>query len=120
EPRALRSPIKLFRLPDIGAAARETERLEAHRLQRDIADEHHQVGPRDLAAVFLLDRPKQTARLVEVGVIRPGVQRREALLSGAGAAAAVGDAIGARRMPGETNEQSAVMAEVGRPPWLRV
>src|SRR5262249_15298261 len=118
EPGAFRAPVELFRLPDIGAAAREAERLEAHRLQRDIADKNHQVGPRNLASVFLLDRPQQAARLVEVGVLRPGVQGRKTLLSGAGASTAVGDAVGARRMPCEANEQSAIVAEISRPPRL--
>ena len=120
EPGAFGTPIELFRLPDIGAAAGETEGLEAHRLQRDVAGEDHQVGPGDLAAVFLLDRPQQAARLVEVGVIGPGVERREALLTGAGAAAAVGDAVGAGAVPGHADEQAAIVTEVGRPPFLRV
>ena len=71
EPRALGTPVELFRLPDVGAAAGETERLEAHRLERDVAGENHQVGPGDFPAVLLLDRPQQPARLVEVGVVRP-------------------------------------------------
>ena len=120
EPRALGTPVELFRLPDVGAAAGETEGLEAHRLQRDVAGEDHQVGPGELPAVLLLDRPQQPARLVEVGVVRPGVERREALLAGAGAAAAVGDAVGARGVPRHADHQSAVVAEVGRPPLLRV
>jgi hypothetical protein len=40
--------------------------------------------------------------------------------AGAGAATAIGDAVGARRVPGEADEQSAVVTEVGRPPGLRV
>ena len=48
------------------------------------------------------------------------VQRREALLSGAGAAAAVGDAVGARAVPRHADHQTAVVAEVGRPPLLRI
>ena len=120
QPRPLGTPVELFGLPDIGAAAGETERLEAHRLQRDVAGENHQVGPRDFPAVFLLDRPQQPARLVEVRVVRPAVQRREALLTGAGAAAAVGDAVRARGVPRHADHQAAVVAEVGRPPLLRV
>ena len=120
QPRALGTPEQLFGLPDVGAAAGETERLEAHRLQRDVAGEDHQVGPGDFPAVLLLDRPQQPARLVEVGVVRPRVERREALLAGAGAAAAVGDAVGARAVPRHADHQSAVVAEVGRPPLLRV
>ena len=120
EPCAFGAPIKLFGLPDVGAAAGETERLEAHRIERDVAGEDHQVGPGDFAAVFLLDRPQQPTCLVEIGIVRPGVQWREALLSGAGAAAAVGDAVRARAVPGHADEQSTIVAEVGRPPRLRV
>ena len=120
EPRALGTPVELFRLPDIGAAAGEAERLEAHGFKRDVAGENHQVGPRDFPAVLLLDRPQQPARLVEVGVVRPRVERCEALLAGARAAAAVGDAVGARAVPCHADHQAAVVAEVGRPPLLRI
>ena len=97
EPGLLLAPVDGFvRLPDIGAPAAEAECLEAHRLERDVAGEDHQVGPGDLPAVFLLDRPQEPARLVEVRIVRPRVERREALLAGAGAAAAVADAVGAR------------------------
>jgi len=56
------------------------------------------------------------SRLAFVG---PGVERREALLAGAGAAAAIGDAVGTGAVPGQAYEQAAIMAEVGRPPLLR-
>ena len=120
EPRPLGTPVELLGLPDVGAAAGEAEGLEAHRLEGDVAGENHQVGPGDFPAVLLLDRPQQPARLVEVRVVRPAVQRREALLAGAGAAAAVGDAVGARAVPRHADHQPAVVAEVGRPPLLRV
>src|SRR5262249_58725597 len=103
----LGTPVELLGLPDVGAAAGETEGLEAHRVERDVAGENHQVGPGELAAVLLLDRPQQPARLVEVGVVRPAVERREALLAAAGAAAAVGDAVGARTVPRHADHQSA-------------
>ncbi len=79
-----------------------------------------EVGPGNLAAVFLLDRPQQPARLVEVHVVRPAVERREPLLAVAGAAAAVADAVGAGAVPRHPDEQRPVVAEVGRPPLLRV
>ncbi len=120
EPGALGTPIEFFGLPHIGAAAGKAERLEAHRFQRDVAGENHEVGPGKLAAIFLLDRPQQAARLVEVCVIRPGVERRKALLTGAGAAAAVGDAVGAGAVPRHADEQPAIVTEVGRPPRLRI
>ena len=120
EPRALRTPEELLWLPDVRAAAGEAEGLEPHRLQSDVAGQNHQVGPGDFAAVLLLDRPQQPACLVEVRVVRPAVERREPLLSRAGAAAAVGDAVGARAVPRHADHQPAVVAEVGRPPFLRV
>src|SRR4029077_17025781 len=79
----------VVRLPDIRASAAEAEGLEAHRLQCNVACKNHQVGPGDLAAVFLLDRPQKPARLVEVGVVRPTVGWRKALLTGPRAATAV-------------------------------
>src|SRR5437868_2848387 len=33
EPRSFRTPVELFRFPDVSAAAGEAERLEAHRLE---------------------------------------------------------------------------------------
>ncbi len=121
EPRRFLAPIDvLVRLPDIGAAAAEAEGLEAHRLERDVAGEDQQVGPRDLLAVLLLDRPQQPARLVEIAVVRPAVQRRVALLAPAAAAAAIADAIGAGRVPRHADEQRSVVTEVRRPPRLRV
>ena len=119
QPRPLGTPVELFGLPDIGATAAETERLEAHRLQRDVSRENHKIGPGDFPAVFLLDRPQQPARLVEVGVVRPAIERRKALLTRAGAAAAIGDAVGARAVPGHADHQAAIVTEIGRPPFLR-
>src|ERR1035437_364441 len=115
KPGVLLAPVDGFvRLPDIWAPAAEAECLEAHRLERDVAGENHQVGPGDLAAVFLLDRPKQSARLVEVRIVRPRVERREALLAGAGAgaAAAIADAVRARAVPRHANEESTVVADI--------
>ena len=109
-----------LRLPDIRAPAAETERLEAHRLEGDIARQNHKVGPGDFAAVFLLDRPQQPARLVEVHVVRPAIDGRKALLAISGAAAAVADAVRAGAVPRHPNEQPTVMAKVGWPPILRV
>ena len=121
KPGVLLAPVHGFvGLPHIGAPAAEAERLEAHRLERDIAGEDHQVGPGNFPAVFLLDRPKQPARLVEVRVVRPGVERREALLAGAGAAASIADAVRARAVPRHANEEPAVVAEIRRPPVLAV
>src|SRR6185295_14483598 len=65
QPLVLRTPVDLGRLPHVRAPAGEAEGLEAHRLERDVAGEDHQVAPRQLLAVLLLDRPQQPARLVE-------------------------------------------------------
>ncbi len=120
QPLGLSAPVDLSRLPDVLAAAAEAEHLQAHRLHADVAREDHEVGPGDLPAVLLLDRPEQPARLVEVGVVGPTVQRREPLLAGAGTAAAVADPVGARAVPGHPDEERAVVAVVSRPPVLRV
>src|SRR5208337_1677570 len=105
QPLGFRAPVDvLFGLPHIRAPAAKTERLEAHRLEGDVARENHQVGPGDLPAVFLLDRPQQPARLVEVHVVRPTVERREALLARSGTAAAVADAVRAGAVPRHSNE----------------
>ncbi len=79
-----------------------------------------QVGPGDLPAIFLLDRPQEPARLVEIHVVRPAVEGRETLLAGPGAAAAVGDAVGAGAVPGHADEERSIVAEIGGPPCLRV
>ena len=119
EPGVLRAPEDLLRLPHVRPAEPEPEGRETHRLERAVAGEDEQVGPRDGGAVLLLDRPQQPARLVEVRVVGPAVQRGEALRAVAGAAAAVLDAVGARGVPAEPDEQRAVVAVVRRPPVLR-
>ena len=48
------------------------------------------------------------------------VEGREALLAAAGAAAPVGDAVGAGAVPRHADEEPAVVAEVRRPPILRI
>src|SRR5690606_6705718 len=111
EPRGLGTPVDVVvRLPRVDAAARETERLQAHRLERDVARQDHQVGPRDLLAVLLLHRPRQTTRFVEADVVRPAVERGEALLTTVGTAAAVTDPVGASAVPGHADHQRAVVA----------
>ena len=119
EPCVLRPPEGLLRLPDVLAPEAEAERLEPHRLQRDVAGEDEEVGPGELPAVALLDRPEQPARLVEADVVGPAVQRREALGALAAAAPAVRDAIRARGVPAHPDEERPVVAVVGRPPVLR-
>ena len=121
EPLALLAPVDVeLGLPGVGAAAGKAEGLEAHRLKRNVAGEDEQVGPGNPVAVFLLDRPKQAPGLVQVYVVRPGVERREALLALAAAAATIGNAIGAGAVPGHADEQRAIVPEIGWPPVLRV
>ncbi len=121
EPHPLGTPVHVvLGRPDVGAAAAEAERLETHRLEGPVAREDQQVGPRDLLAVLLLDRPQQAACLVEADVVGPAVQWGESLRAGTATAAAVGDAVGARRVPRHADEEPAVVAVVGGPPVLRV
>ena len=121
QPLLLGAPVDvLLRLPDVRAPAAEAEGLESHRFQRDVAGQDHEVGPRDLPAVLLLDRPEQPARLVEADVVGPAVDGREALLAGSRAPATVTGAIRARAVPGHADEQRPVVPEVRRPPLLRV
>ncbi len=121
QPLLLGAPVDvLLRLEDVRAPAAEAEGLEAHRLQGDVAGQDHEVGPGDLAAVLLLDRPEEAPRLVEAHVVGPAVDGREALLAGSGAAAAVTGAIRAGAVPCHADEQGPVVAEVRRPPVLRV
>ncbi len=118
EPGTLRSPVDVLGFPDIRAAAGEPEGLEPHRLEGDVAGQHDQVGPRELAAVLLLDRPEQPAGLVDVGVVGPAAEGRETDLTRTGAAPAVMDAVGARTVPRHADEEAAIVAEVRRPPVL--
>ena len=119
EPLLLGAPIDRIRLPRVRTAAAEAQGLEAHLLERNIARQHHEVAPREPAAILLLDRPEQAPRLVEIGVVRPRIERLEALLAARTAAAPVDRAIGARAVPGHADEERAIVAIVRRPPRLR-
>ena len=119
EPGVLGTPEDLLGLQDVLAPEAEAERPEAHRLQGAVAGEDQQVGPGDLLAVLLLDRPEQPAGLVQVAVVRPAVERGEALRAVAAATATVLDAVGAGGVPAHPDEQRPVVTVVGRPPVLR-
>src|SRR5258708_9634261 len=112
QPLALSPPVKLIGLPDILAPAAKAEGFEAHRLQRDVTGENHEIGPGDFPARLLLYRPEQPASLIEVRVVWPAVQRRETLLAGSGASAAVVDAVRACAVTRHANEQRPVVAKV--------
>ena len=121
EPFALGAPVDvLLGLPDVGAATGETEGFETHRLEPNIAGEDHEIGPGKFAAVFLFNRPEEAAGLVKVAVVGPAVEGGEALAAIPSAAASVTRAVGAGAVPGHANEERTVVAEIGRPPILRI
>src|SRR6266511_1491659 len=121
EPGGFPSPIDvLVRVTGVLTPAGETECLKAHRFECYVPGENHQIGPRNLASILLLNRPKKPARLVQANVVRPTVDRCETLLAPAAAAATVANAVSAGAMPRHSNEQPAVVAEVRRPPVLRI
>ena len=107
-------------MPNIFTAKSETEGFQTHGLIGHVARQNHQIGPADFVAVFFLDRPQQTARFIEVAVVRPGVQRGKTLVARACAAPAIGNAVSARCVPGHADHQAAVVAPVGGPPGLAV
>ena len=118
KPGVLSAPVGIVGLPDVLAPAAKAEGPGSHRLQGAVAGKDKQVGPGDLPAVFLLDRPEQPARLVEAGVVGPAVERRKALVARACTAAAVADAVRARGVPRHADEERPIVAVVGRPPVL--
>ncbi len=121
QPTLLGTPVDVvIRLPGIFPAAGKTKGLEAHGFQRHVAGQNHQVGPGNLAAVLLLDRPQQPTGLVQVHVVRPAIQRRKTLLTTAAAAATITDAIGTGTVPGHANKKATIMTEIRRPPVLGV
>ena len=119
EPLALRAPVDVvLRFPDILAAAAEAEGLKPHRFERHVARQHHQIGPGECPAVFLLDRPEQATGLIEIGVVGPAVERGKPLRAVSGTSPSVADAIGAGAVPGHADEKRPVVAVVSRPPGL--
>src|SRR6478735_6735931 len=94
----------LIGFPNILPTAAETECFESHRFERDVPGENHQVGPRNLAAILLFDRPEKAPRFIQTDIIRPTVQWSEALLASATAAATIASAISSGAMPGHANE----------------
>ena len=109
----------LFRFPDIHAPTAKAKRLQAHGFNGAIAGQDEHIGPGNLVAVFLLHRPQQAARLVQIAVIRPGVFRREAMRAIGSATPAISGAIRAGSMPGHTHKEGPVMPVIRRPPGLR-
>ena len=86
--------------------------------QGDVAGEDHQVGPGDLPAVLLLDRPQQPAGLVGPR-LRPAVERREALLAAQAPPRPSLIRVRAGSVPGHPDDQQPSWP-IGRPPVLGV
>src|SRR5690606_4722089 len=63
---------------------------------------------------------EQSPRLVKVCVVGPASERCKALAAIASAASAIADPVGAGAVPRHTDEQRPVVAEIRRPPILRV
>ena len=121
QPFFLHTPEHIFlRSPNISAAAAKAKGLKAHGFHSHITCQDKQVGPGNSVAILFLDRPQEAAGLVQVAVVRPAVQRCKAMVTGVGAATAIGSAVSTRRMPRHTDHQAAVMAPVCRPPVLRI
>ena len=114
-----RTPVDHVRLPGIDSTAGKTDGLEAHVFERDITGQYHQVTPGQFATIFLLDRPDQTARLVEADIVGPAIQRFETLFPAIRATASVTDAIGTGAVPGHADEEGTIMTIIGWPPVLR-
>ncbi len=109
-----------IRFPHVFTSRTKAKGSKAGILQRDVTGKNKQVGPGDFLPIFLLDWPQQTTRLIEADVIRPGVERRETLLTTTRTATPVYGAIGTGAVPRHTDEQTGVTAPVCRPPRLGV
>lgn len=121
EPGLLGTPVDgLVGLPGVGTATGETESLEAHVLEGDVAGEEEQIRPGDLVAILLLDGPEQTAGFVQRDVVGPAVERSETLLATTTTSAAIEDTVGTGAVPGHSDEETTIVAEVRGPPLLGV
>jgi hypothetical protein len=107
-------------MPDIFATQAKAKGLQTHGLVDHVTGQNNKVGPRQLIAVLFLHWPKQSACLIKVGIVGPGVDGGKALVTPACAASAVDYPIRAGGMSGHTNHQAAVMAPVGGPPVLAI
>ena len=115
------TPVDVFlRLPEIDTPAAKAKGLEAHGLEGTIPRENDEIGPGNPVAIFLLNRPEQASRLVEVAVVGPTVDRCQSLVTATGPTSTIGGAVGAGAVPGHTDKQAAIMAPVGRPPILGI
>lgn len=95
QPCVFATPVdRLVGLEGVGPSTSEAKGLAAHGFEGDVAGEEHQISPRDLVAVLLLDGPEQTAGLVEGDIVGPCVEGSEALLAFTTTATTVGDTVG--------------------------
>ena len=121
EPLGLRPPIDVFLgFPNVGTTATEAEGPKAHRFESNISAQDHKVGPGNFLTIFLLDGPKKAAGLIEVGVVGPAVERCKTLGTVACSATTIVGAVGPGTVPGQSNEERAIVAVVGRPPILGI
>ncbi len=121
KPRVLVAPINVFlRFPDVNTPATKAECFQSHGFQCASAGKNHQISPGNPVAVFLLDRPKQPPRLVEIDIVWPAVERRKTLRAGSSTATPVASPVGAGAVPCHADEKRPVMPVIGRPPGLRI
>ena len=72
QPLFFRTPINVeLGVPNVFATKRVTVGFQTHGLISHVTRQDHQVGPRQLVAVFFLDGPQQATGLVKVGVVGP-------------------------------------------------
>ena len=107
-------------MPNVCATKTKPEGLQAKGLIGNVSGKNHQVCPRNLVAVFLLDWPQQSSGLVQVYVVWPRVQWSKSLVAGSTATATVCCSVGAGCMPCQSDHQPAVVAPVRWPPGLAV
>src|SRR5580704_6601179 len=104
-PGCFNSPVDVeVRFPNVRTSAGETESLKAHGFQRYVSREDHQVGPRDLLAVFLLNWPQQAPCSIEVDVVWPAIEWSETLLASAAASTTVTRAVRTCTVPRHANK----------------
>mmetsp|Transcript_3038 Transcript_3038/g.7918 ORF Transcript_3038/g.7918 Transcript_3038/m.7918 type:complete len:327 (+) Transcript_3038:713-1693(+) len=116
--RAQREALRAARVVDAPC----TEALDgnAHAPERLRARQDKEVSPAQPLAVLLLDRYKERAGLVQVDVVRPTRLYVEALAAAGATSHAICHAEGARAVPGQADEERAVVPEIGGPALLRV
>ena len=121
QPFCLRAPVNvLFWFPYISTTTGKTKRFETHAFEGHIAGQNHQVGPRNLATILLLDGPQQTTRLVQIRVVRPAVERSKAKHPCPCTTATVTDPVCACTVPCHANEERTIVPPVSGPPLLGV